>query len=311
MAAYGKRPLTLRQGWRAGHTRNQRWAYHRAAVMKAIRSVTEAASARAMPVRRGRAASGLGRWRPAWPPPWRLPRRRPWVTGRGLGATDGAGRAFQVLFAVAVIAVVGAAGTYVLSPTSTPSTGQSEPNVPQELDLSWPTPAPVSGTATPTPTQPAPTPGGKTATPRPSPRKPRPAPTSTKPRIPVQLISEAESAQHDTSGNTRPRSNRAASGETVIGWLGNGSDNRLWLSVTVPDTDWYAVTLFYISEDSRQAVVRVNGGVRRVTDFPPTGDWSTVRTLVLRLALRGGRNTIELGNPYDYGPDIDRIMVTR
>jgi hypothetical protein len=220
----------------------------------------------------------------------------------------------MVLLALAVTAVIGGTVAYVVHQTSPASQAtQTEPLPWPEIDLSVPTPPPfASPTASPTAGAPRPSPS-KVATPRPTvtnPR-PRPKPPTVKPRKPVRILSEAEAPQHQTSGSTRPRGNRAASGETVIGWVGNGYDNRLWLSVTVPDTDQYLVTLFYFSADTREAVIRVNGGSSRTVDFPPTEDWSTSRSLVLQLPLRGGQNTIEIGNPYYYGPDIDRFMVIR
>jgi hypothetical protein len=276
-------------------------------------------------------ASWRDRWRPSWPsirwPSTRWPSTRwpsirwrsvrwrrwpdPWEIGSGRPWTEGAGRAFQVVVvAVAVTALAGVGLADVLRTASDSSTPvQSEPILPwPEIDLTVPSPAP------------APTDTGQPATTAPTPRpsaparrtaRPRPVPTTARPRPPVHLLSEAESRQHEVTGNTRPRSNDAASDDTVVGWVGNGDHNTLRLSATVPDADQYAVTLFYISADSRQATVRVNGGTVTTVDFPPTGDWETVRSLVLRLSLHSGQNTIELGNPDDYGPDFDRVMITR
>ncbi|HEU4421535.1 MAG TPA: hypothetical protein VFR67_03230 [Pilimelia sp.] len=226
---------------------------------------------------------------------------------------DGVGRAFEVVvFAVVTTAVLGAGAAYVVHQTSSTESTQSEPLPWPEIDLSLPTPPPY---LTPSPSEPAsvtPEPTlSKPVKPRPSGVKPRPKPPTVKPRVPVRLLSEAESPQHQFSGNTRPRSNKAASGDFVVGWLGNGSRNRLGLSVTVPDADRYLVTFFYISADYRDAVVSVNDGAETTIAFPPTEDWSTVRSLVLTLPLRAGQNTIELSNPDYYGPDIDRIMVIR
>jgi hypothetical protein len=43
--------------------------------------------------------------------------------------------------------------------------------------------------------------------------------------------------------------------------------------------------------------------------FPSTGDWGTVDTISVQLALKAGANTITFDSANWYAPDIDKIDV--
>jgi hypothetical protein len=240
------------------------------------------------------------------PPPTDLP-------GTGL-----AGRPTRrVLIAAAVTAAVAAGVPIALNLDSSPEpAAEVVQPAPAGPAVPWPQPEPATD-ADPT----SPAAHGPSATPGASRRpagqrgatgtaKPRTPPRAAPPP-PVSISLEGESPIHSFSGITRHRSNPDASGGAVAGWVGNDPDNVVRLAVNVPTAGTYTVTMFYISESSRRAVIRVNGGSAKAVDFPPTGDWSTVRSLSFRFVLRAGKNAISVGNPDDWGPDIDRLTVTR
>ncbi|HEU4426551.1 MAG TPA: hypothetical protein VFR67_28780 [Pilimelia sp.] len=315
MAHDGHGRSTLRiGGWLPGRTRSDRPPADQAAVTELIPAVAEPAPAYpkhepdidATPPGRPPALGGRGRRRAS--------RRTP--------------HAAKIVVAAAVTAAVAAGIPLALALGSRPPAPQYVLPAPTPP---WPEPeTPRPGTPPPTPSGSRP-PSHATASPSasivrpPAPQGATPSPGRTDgplvvdpppiPPIPpvapepVNLAFEAESLE--VSGNTRPKQNAAASGGSVVGWVGNGSGNTLRVVVTVPDASAYSVTLFYISATSRQATVRVNEGTAALHSFPATGDWSTVTALTLRLDLRAGPNTIELGNPAAYGPDFDRVSVSR
>jgi hypothetical protein len=322
MAQHGHRPSTLRVGgWLHGLIRADKAPADQAAVTELILAVADSESTSPTsetvidatpPADRPRGTPRRGRRR--------APRKAPHLT--------------KVIVAAVVTGAVAAGTPLLLSLGSGPPAPQylqpaptlpwpapetPVPEVPQVAVSSTGGPSATAGTtagpAKPPPAPPGTTPsslpnGGPPVDPPPLPLPlPLPPPPPAPEPEPVNLASEAES--HAVSGSTRPRSNSAASGGTVVGWVGNGSSNTLRLAVTVPDASTYNVTLYYISAGSRQAVVRINGGSGDTKTFPATGDWSTVAALTLQLDLRAGSNTIELGNPSAYGPDFDRVTVTR
>ncbi|MEV8564804.1 hypothetical protein AB0436_04315 [Streptomyces sp. NPDC051322] len=46
-------------------------------------------------------------------------------------------------------------------------------------------------------------------------------------------------------------------------------------------------------------------------EFPSTGDWNTVDTVSVQLALKAGSNTVTLDSGSGYAPDIDKVDVPR
>ena len=312
----GHRPSTLRiGGWLQSRIRSDKAPADQAAVTELIPVVADTTPAGSEVI-------------DVTPPPGPSPRR----PGRRR-APRKAPHVTKVIVAAAVTGAV-AAGTPIMlslgSEAPTPQYIQPAPTLPEPApETPLPGTPPVTpsggpgpsasagvttGPATRPPAPPGPTPSrvpgdipaGNPPGPVPPPLPPAEPPPAPEP---VNLASEAE--VHETTGSTRSRSNAAASGGTVVGFLGNGSSNTLRLAVTVPDASTYTVTLFYISGNARQATMRVNGGGATTLSFPSTGDWSTVATMTLRLDLGAGPNTIELGNPSAYGPDIDRVVVTR
>ena len=97
-----------------------------------------------------------------------------------------------------------------------------------------------------------------------------------------------------------------------VGYVGEGG-TLTFNNVTVPAAGTYNVTLVYCDGSSgttgRQADVSANGGTPQLVSFTPTGSFSTVGALTVRLPLNAGANTIELDNPSAYAPDFNEIIV--
>jgi hypothetical protein len=55
--------------------------------------------------------------------------------------------------------------------------------------------------------------------------------------------------------------------------------------------------------------VYANSGNGTSLNFPSTGDWNTVDTISIQLALKAGSNTITFDSANWFAPDIDKIDV--
>ena len=91
------------------------------------------------------------------------------------------------------------------------------------------------------------------------------------------------------------------------GWLGQSEQNDLqWRDVYSQNGGEYKLTIAYITAESRNICVDVNGQ-RVQTISANSGGWSTVATNSLTVQLQKGRNTIRLSNATGWMPDIDYI----
>jgi len=119
---------------------------------------------------------------------------------------------------------------------------------------------------------------------------------------------EAEGAGVVRSGGTKVRTVVGASGGRVVAHVGNGKTVR-FIGVSVPAAGRYALTIYYVAGSRRSAAVLVNGGAPVVPTFAVTRDWQTVGSVTVPVLLTPGANTVEIGNPDDWAPDIDRIVL--
>ena len=119
---------------------------------------------------------------------------------------------------------------------------------------------------------------------------------------------EAEAATNTIAGGARVSSCSACSGGKKVGFVGSGG-TLTFNNVTAPSDGTYNVTIAYLDGEGRQAYVSVNGGAGQLVQFTSTGDFNTLGTKTIQLQLRAGANTIELSNPSNYAPDVDRILV--
>lgn len=125
----------------------------------------------------------------------------------------------------------------------------------------------------------------------------------------VTTAYEAESAANTLGGNASVADCAACSGGHKVGNLYAGGTLR-FNDVTAAKDGIYTVKVAYTSGDPRSVTVRSNSGNGTSLPFPSTGDWGTVQTVAVQLALKAGANTITFDSGADgYAPDIDRIDV--
>lgn len=100
-----------------------------------------------------------------------------------------------------------------------------------------------------------------------------------------------------------------ASGGMVVSHIGNEAENTIrWDNIWSKDGGEYELTIHYIPAQRRQMTVSVNGRPTKLTALAQEGEASTVS---INVSLKAGDNTIEIGNPYAWAPDIDRITLLK
>jgi hypothetical protein len=119
---------------------------------------------------------------------------------------------------------------------------------------------------------------------------------------------EAEAAANTLSGNASVAGCDACSGGKKVGNLYVGGKLQ-FNDITVNKDGIYTVNIAYVSGDPRSVTVFSNSGNGTSVKFPSTGDWGTVDTISVQLALKAGTNTITFDSGNGYAPDIDKIVV--
>jgi hypothetical protein len=122
---------------------------------------------------------------------------------------------------------------------------------------------------------------------------------------------EAEDAANTLSGTASVGDCSGCSGGKKVGNLGGSGNSLTFTGVSAPRDGTYLLTLGYVDGDSsRTLVVTVDGTPQRV---PVAGsndnDWGRAQQVTVPVRLTAGANTVVLGNPDDYAPDVDRISV--
>jgi hypothetical protein len=127
---------------------------------------------------------------------------------------------------------------------------------------------------------------------------------------PPQGVSyEAEASGNTRGGQAAVRSSAGASGGAVVGYVGNGTANYLQFNNVSATAGAHAIAISYASGEDRSLTIAANGGTATTVSTPSTGGWDTIGTVTVRLNLNAGANTIRIGNPGGWAPDIDRIVV--
>ncbi|MEV6377360.1 alpha-galactosidase D [Micromonospora musae] len=121
---------------------------------------------------------------------------------------------------------------------------------------------------------------------------------------------EAEASTNALSGNASVNGCDACSGGQKVGNLYLGGKVQI-NGVTVRKAGIYTINVAYVSGDARSVTVYSNDGNGTSLKFPSTGDWGTVETVSVQLALKAGVNTVTFDSADWYAPDIDRIDVPR
>lgn len=99
----------------------------------------------------------------------------------------------------------------------------------------------------------------------------------------------------------------ACSGGAKTGWLGKSEANDLqWRNVYSEHGGEYVLTLAYITGETRNVNLQVNGGEAKVLSLN-SGGWSSLATTEVTVTLNKGNNVIRLSNATGWMPDIDCI----
>lgn len=97
------------------------------------------------------------------------------------------------------------------------------------------------------------------------------------------------------------------SGQAKACWLGNGSDNYIeFRDVYASVGGNYPLTMSYLSGETRNATISVNG-VDTVLQNLNSGSFNSLIDITLDVKLKKGYNTIRISNTTGYLPDIDKI----
>jgi hypothetical protein len=121
---------------------------------------------------------------------------------------------------------------------------------------------------------------------------------------------EAEAPGNALDGGASVSGCGGCSGGAKAGNLG-GSGSLTYKNVTAPADGTYLMKIDYVDASSGRAiVVTVNGtGFQLPTAGSANNAWDVAQTVTVPVRLKAGANTVKFGNPGDYAPDIDRIVV--
>jgi alpha-galactosidase len=81
--------------------------------------------------------------------------------------------------------------------------------------------------------------------------------------------------------------------------------------VVVQQAGLYSLWLYYMTAEERKAYVSANGGQKFYYTFPSTGgrDGFYLGVKEVKVTLRQGENSMEIGNETAWAPDVDRIVL--
>jgi alpha-galactosidase len=124
---------------------------------------------------------------------------------------------------------------------------------------------------------------------------------------PTSATYEAEVAT--LSGTVVGEFSNYSSGLGKAGNIGGGAGNSVTFSnVTVPANGTYQLEIDYQTSGPRSYFMSVNEGTPTELDLNGT-TFSDPVPVVVEVQLHAGTNTISIGNPTGYAPDLDRIVV--
>ncbi|GAA2516906.1 hypothetical protein [Pilimelia columellifera] len=265
---------------------------------------TDAGRRRTNPART-RPARDAGQPTPSRPATGRGPVRGDAMPGAHRSQRRFATTAMLLTGAVAATAVAVSAGLLLRSQVTTNAVAPTDP----PTAAGFPT-APEPGQASPDDVLPTPSPSPSRKR---SPTKAKPKPSRAAARAgadPVNVSIEAEAARNGFRGGVNLFSQQNASGGVIVGNLGRG--NSLDVRASVPAAGEHRVTIFYVSQESRRAAISINGADIGQVQLPAFATNPViVRSVSLPMTMRSGDNTINIGNPVDRAPAVDRVLVVR
>jgi len=126
---------------------------------------------------------------------------------------------------------------------------------------------------------------------------------------------EAESSDNTLGGAARIEDDvpgGKCSGGKLVRFIGTKPENFLRFNRVIVDKDGeYIVAIVYMSGSHRDMYVSVNGEAPTKVSFASTGGWDGryLDSQEVKVHLKQGANTIQFGNPSDWGVDVDRVVV--
>ena len=127
--------------------------------------------------------------------------------------------------------------------------------------------------------------------------------------VPESATYEAEVAT--LSGTVIGEFSNYSSGLGKAGNIGGGAGNSVTFSnVTVPANGTYQLEIDYQTSGPRSYFMSVNNGAPTELDLNGS-TFSDPVPVVMQVQLNAGTNTISIGNPTGYAPDLDRIVVAQ
>ena len=124
---------------------------------------------------------------------------------------------------------------------------------------------------------------------------------------PTSATYEAEVAT--LGGSVTAGFSNYSSGLAKAGNVGGGAANSVTFSnVTVPSAGTYQLEIDYQTSGPRSYFLSINGATAQELDLNGT-TFNDPVPIVLPVQLHAGVNTINIGNPTGYAPDLDRIVV--
>lgn len=101
------------------------------------------------------------------------------------------------------------------------------------------------------------------------------------------------------------------SGGAKAGWLGRSKKNNIeWRNVYSREGGEYTLSLTYVTGESRNATLVVNGEEVQTLSLN-SGGWSTAKTVELTVNLQKGNNSVMLYNSSAWMPDIDCMVIEK
>ena len=126
---------------------------------------------------------------------------------------------------------------------------------------------------------------------------------------------EAESPDNTLGGQARvvdDIKDGKCSGEKLVRFIGSNPQSTLRFNKIMATKEGdVGIAVVYMSGSHRVMFLSVNGGPPQTIDFPATGGWDGrfLDAVEIKVHLKPGPNTLEFGNPKDWGVDLDRIVV--
>ncbi len=111
------------------------------------------------------------------------------------------------------------------------------------------------------------------------------------------------------TNQARPEKDATCSRGAKVTYLGNNADNYIeFQKIYSKVAGQYNLTISYSSAENRSAVLSVNGVDQNLTSLN-SGDWTTIKDLVVKVTLKAGYNTIRLSNATGWIPNLDKISI--